>query len=85
LGNYFTRLPQYTEINENCIQPYTLPGNDKQLIRMAENYKCKYLMSTSTISSVLSHIYFCISNFKSPHFNNLSEPYDREPLKFMVS
>lgn len=43
------------------------------------------MMSTSTISSVLSHIYFCIANFKSPHFNNLSEPFDREPLKFMIS
>lgn len=42
-------------------------------------------MSTSTVSSVLSHIYYCLSNFKSPHFNNLSEAYDREPLKFMVS
>jgi hypothetical protein len=42
-------------------------------------------MSTSTISSVLSHIYYCMSNFKSPHFNNLSEAYDREPLKFMIS
>jgi hypothetical protein len=34
---------------------------------------------------VLSHIYYCLSNFKSPHFNNLSEAYDREPLKFMIS
>ena len=42
-------------------------------------------MSTSTVTSVLSHIYFTLSNFKSPHFNNLSEPYDREPLKFMIS
>jgi hypothetical protein len=42
-------------------------------------------MSTSTISSVLSHIYYCLSNFKSPHFSALSEAYDREPLKFMIS
>lgn len=43
------------------------------------------MMSTSTVSSVLSHIYYMISNFKSPHFNNLSEAYDREALKFMIS
>ena len=52
---------------------------------MCMNLGCRYMMSTSTISSVLSHIYFCLSNFKSPHFNNLSESYDREPLKFMIS
>ena len=42
-------------------------------------------MSTSTVSSVLSHIYYAIANHKSPHFNNFSESYDREPLKFMIS
>ena len=42
-------------------------------------------MSTSTVSSVLSHIYYAIANHKSPHFNNLSEAYDREALKFMIS
>ena len=42
-------------------------------------------MSTSTVSSVLSHIYYVLSNCKSPHFDNLSEAFDREPLKFMLS
>ena len=52
---------------------------------MATNAGCNYMMSTSTVSSVLSHIYYAISNHKSPHFNNLSEAYDREALKFMIS
>jgi hypothetical protein len=43
------------------------------------------MMSTSTVSSILSHIYYGIANHKSPHFNNLSEAYDREALKFMIS
>jgi len=42
-------------------------------------------MSTSTVTSVISHIYFCLSNHKSPHFSNLSEAYDHEPMKFMLS
>ena len=42
-------------------------------------------MSTSTVSSILSHIYYSISNHKSPHFSGLSQAYDSEPLKFMVS
>ena len=52
---------------------------------MAKDHKCKYMMSTSTVSSILSHIYYSIANHKSPHFNNFSEAYDREPLKFMIS
>ena len=42
-------------------------------------------MSTSTITSLLNHVYFCLSNYKSPHFNELSKAYDNEPLKFMLS
>lgn len=43
------------------------------------------MMSTSTITPLLSHIYYAMSNFKSPHFTNLSEAYDNEPLKFMLT
>ena len=42
-------------------------------------------MSTSTITSVMNHIYYSISNHKSPHFNGLTESYDHEPMKFMLS
>lgn len=42
-------------------------------------------MSTSTVSSLLNHLYYCTSNFKSPHFMGLSEAYDQEPLKYMMS
>ena len=42
-------------------------------------------MSTSTISSALSHFYYCLSNFKSPHFDGLTYSYDAEPLKYMLS
>ena len=43
------------------------------------------MMSTSTITSIMNHIYYAISNYKSPHFNGLTESYDHEPMKFMLS
>lgn len=42
-------------------------------------------MSTSTVSSVLGQIFFALSNHKSPHFNNLSQAYDQEGMKYMLS
>lgn len=42
-------------------------------------------MSTSTITSMMNHIYYALSNYKSPHFNGLTESYDHEPMKFMLS
>ncbi|CAI2386460.1 unnamed protein product [Moneuplotes crassus] len=85
LGDYFLRLPQYSQIDESCIPPYYPPSQDKQLLKIAEEHGSRFVMSTSTITSVLAHMYFMISNFKSPHFANLSYAYDKEPLKFMIS
>ena len=85
LTPFFTKLPQYSQINEQCIAPYFPPGSDVNLRRLASKHQAKYMMSTSTITSLLSHLYYMIANFKSPHFSGLSKDYDAEPLKFMVS
>lgn len=85
LGDFFMRLPQYSEIDESCIPPYYPPSTDKKLLEMAQQYKSRFVMSTSTITSLMSHMYFAISNYKSPHFSNLSYHYDKEPLKFMLT
>jgi hypothetical protein len=42
-------------------------------------------MSTSTISSVLSQMYYLFSNFKNPNFENITNSYDNEPKKYMIS
>ena len=82
---FFTRLPQYSQINEACISPYFPPGSDKNLMRIALTHQAKYMMSTSTITSIMNHLYYAISNYKSPHFNGLTVSYDQEPMKFMLS
>ena len=79
------RLPQYSEIDESAISNYYPPSEDAQLKHFALNEGWKYLMSTSTITSIMAHVYYEISNYKSPHFSNLSTEYDREPLKFMMT
>lgn len=73
---FFTRLPQYSQINESCIGAYFPPGSDKNLLRIALKNQAKYMMSTSTITSIMQHLYYSISNHKSPHFNGLTVSYD---------
>lgn len=85
LKPFFSRMPAYSQINEAVIAPYFPPSTDKNLARLAEKAGAKYLTSTSTITSVLSHVYYSLSNYKSPHFNELTQAYDKEPMKFMVS
>jgi hypothetical protein len=85
LHPFFTRLPQYSQINEQCIGAYYPPGSDTNLTRIAMKHNSKYMMSTSTVTSLMIHIYYAISNYKSPHFNGLTQSYDSEPMKYMVS
>jgi hypothetical protein len=85
LHPFFTRLPQYSQINEQCIGAFYPPGSDTNLTRIAMKHNSKYMMSTSTVTSLMNHIYYAISNYKSPHFNGLTQSYDSEPMKYMVS
>jgi hypothetical protein len=68
LTPFFTKIPPYSQINEEVISPYFPPGSDVNLKRLALKHKCKYMMSTSTITSMLNHLYYAMSNYKSPHF-----------------
>ncbi len=45
----------------------------------------KYLMSTSTVSSVIIQIFYLFCGFKNPDFNGISNAYDNEPKKYMIS
>lgn len=58
LGNFYMRLPQYSEIDESCIPPYHPPSQDPKLLEMAYQNETKYLMSTSTITSIMAHVYY---------------------------
>jgi len=67
------------------IPPYTPPSQDKLLLKFAKESNIKYVMSTSTISSALSHMYYLFANFRYPDFGIISPIYDNEPKKFMIS
>jgi hypothetical protein len=68
------------------LDTYQPPTKDSKLISIAKKHNLKYVMSTSTISSVLSQMFFLFSNFRNPNFDFLSSEYYRfEPLKYMIS
>ena len=46
--------------------PYKKPSNDPVLVDFAKQHNARYLMSTSTISSALSQIYFLLTSFENP-------------------
>ena len=84
-GKYLKTIPPNEDVNLDKIPPYIPPSQDKLLLKFAKESKIKYVMSTSTISSVLSQIYFLFSSFKNPQFENVFEDFENEPKKYMIS
>ncbi len=55
------------EVFEQMSQ-YRSPKNDKELINLTKEHKCKYFSSTSNISTALIQIYYMFSMFRRPNF-----------------
>jgi hypothetical protein len=64
---------------------YRSPKNDKELINLTKENKCKYFSSTSNISTALIQIYYMFSMFRRPNFENIFEGCPDEPRIHMVS
>lgn len=81
---FLENLPEPHEINYEKFESFISADKDKNLGEIAKKNNLKYVSSTSGIGSLLNHLFFKLTNFKTPHFYNLSEAYEKEPLKFML-
>jgi hypothetical protein len=78
----FRRISQPDEINWKGVHGFTASSRDDMLHQLAQQYSCNLKGSTSSVSGVLSHIYFALSNFKrvrtkllSSHFKVILLPF----------
>lgn len=81
---FFENIPDPSDINFQNLETFVPPYKDKNLAVLAEKHRIKYVSSTSGIGGLLNHLFFKLTNFKMPHFYNLSEAYEKEPLRFML-
>jgi hypothetical protein len=80
-GEYLKNIIYPENIDYDRIPPYIPPSKDKLLHKFAMESNIKYVMSTSTISSVLSQWFYIFSCFKNPKFDNVFENFENEPKK----
>jgi hypothetical protein len=80
----FTNLPTPDMINFDIFSTYMSPSKDKNLHNLMKEQGFKYASSTSGISAALAHFFYKLTNFKNPHFYNLSQSFINQPLKFMM-
>lgn len=83
--DFFDKVPLPENIDVNQIPPYTKPSNDSLLLKFAQMSNLKYIMSTSTISSCMSQIFYLMENFKNPNMNQVSNFYGSFSDKYMSS
>lgn len=81
--DFLKTIPQPEEVDFDQIPPYSPPSTDSKLIDFARQQHCRYLMSTSTISYFLSHLYYNLSFFKEPNFGNVGNFHQKERMRFM--
>ncbi len=84
-SNFFYKLPTPEEIDYDSIGDYIPPSRDTLLRSLAQRNACKYIMSTSTITSLMVHADYLLTMFRSPLFQLLSHEYTEEPLRYMIS
>ncbi len=82
--HYYENLPTPEMVEFENFEKYMKPSEDPNLKKMMKSGNFKFSSSTSGISTTLSHFFYKLTNFKSPHFYNLSDSFKEEPLKFMM-
>lgn len=62
---------------------YTPPSRDKNLLSAAKANNVRYVTGSSSITDELMHIYFLLSNFKTPDLTGLGKNYDSRWMMYM--
>ncbi|KAI8987034.1 mitochondrial protein Pet127-domain-containing protein [Pilobolus umbonatus] len=79
---FLENITQPIDFNFEALQPYITSSKDNSLIELAQSHNKRYVGSTSSVSSVLSHFYFVMSNFKPVDTACLSPAFINESKKF---
>lgn len=63
---------------------FLTPHKDKSLMKVAKMFKKKYISSSSSMTTILSHMHFLLSNFRGLNINDtlISQSFDHNRCKF---
>nr|XP_019049359.1 hypothetical protein I302_03145 [Kwoniella bestiolae CBS 10118]OCF28289.1 hypothetical protein I302_03145 [Kwoniella bestiolae CBS 10118] len=75
-------IPQPDKFAFHRCPPYITPSQDRELVDLAEQHRCRFVGSTSTLTKALSQIYFAISGGKGVDLSTLSQDFSSERTNF---
>lgn len=66
----------------SALPPYLTSSIDEELAKLTQKHAKRYSGSTSSLTALLSHIYFCISSWKHPPLTGFTEGFQHLPKGF---
>ncbi|KAJ2667431.1 hypothetical protein IW148_000126 [Coemansia sp. RSA 1199] len=79
---YIRGITQPDEFDFDKLTPYITSSKDTKLIKYARERKKRFVGSTSSMTHVLSHLYFAISGGKQPDISSMSMRFADMPSRF---
>ncbi|KAG5648278.1 hypothetical protein DXG03_004848 [Asterophora parasitica] len=79
---YLENIPKVTDFAFERLGGFIKSSRDDDLWDLARREKCTFAGSTSSLSGMLSHVYFLLSGDKDVNTDNLSRHFGKEPRSF---
>lgn len=79
---YLASIMPVEEFDYNVLKEYVTSSKDSKLMELCAQHGKKYCGSTSSMTSILSHFHFLLSDWRRPNFESLSKSLDPESLNF---
>ncbi|KAJ2095416.1 hypothetical protein GGI09_004881 [Coemansia sp. S100] len=79
---YIRNITQPADFDYDKLTPYITSSKDNTLMGYARRHKKKFVGSTSSMTHVLSHLYFVISAGKNPDISSMSMAFADMPSRF---
>ncbi|CAG9327408.1 unnamed protein product [Blepharisma stoltei] len=83
-GDQFIKnLPEIAPKVLERLPTYSPPSKDKILLKKAQDIGLKYIAGSSNVTEALSHIFWVLTNFKSPNFIGLGKSFSDKNMNYM--
>ncbi|KAI8940816.1 hypothetical protein NX059_002078 [Plenodomus lindquistii] len=79
---YLEKIMPVSEFDFDALSEYKTSSKDEELLRITENTGAKFTGSTSSMSGILQHFHYVLSNFRGLNHEMLSRDFPKPSEKF---
>nr|POE90366.1 mrna degradation protein, mitochondrial [Quercus suber] len=73
--SYLQKIMPVADFDFNALKEYKTSSQDTMLLNLASEHKKRYIGSTSSMTSTLSHFHFLLSNFRELNLSMMSKAF----------